>query len=189
MAKAKKAAKKTGSARKAAASRKSAKKAKATRPVSKKAGTKKAGAKKAVKKAQLKTQATNASATAFLDSIPDETRRKECKAVAKLMRRLTGAKAKMWGPSIVGFGSYTFEYASGRAGDWFLAGFAPRKNDLTLYVMSGFKGREAILKRLGKHKTGKACLYLKRLEDVDMGVLEELIASSIEHKKAGSLDR
>lgn len=178
MPKAKKVAKKAGAVRKAAGSGK---------PAKKKTAAKKAARKKTAKKAQLKTRATGASVAAFLDGIADETRRRDCKAVAKLMRRLTGARAKMWGPSIVGFGSYTFEYASGRTGDWFLAGFSPRKSDLTLYVLSGFKGREALLKKLGKHKTGKACLYLARLDDVDMDVLEELVASSVRHKRAGSL--
>ena len=85
----------------------------------------------------------------------------------------------MWGEGIVGFGRYHYRYASGREGEWFVAGFAPRKQALTLYIMSGFKGHAALMKRLGKHKTGRSCLYIKRLSDVDAGVLRELVASSV----------
>jgi len=133
-----------------------------------------------------KTVPTNASVSAFLNAIEDPDRRRDCKAVAKMLKRVTGAKPKMWGPSIVGYGSYHYRYASGREGDWPLAGFSPRKNDLTLYVMSGFEGSKGLLKKLGKHKTGKACLYLKRLADVDMDVLEELVTKSVERKRAES---
>ena len=139
-------------------------------------------------KNDLKTQRTRASAAAFLNAIEDPDRRRDCKAVAKLMKQIVGAKAEMWGASIVGFGSYRFRYANGRVGDWMLAGFAPRKNDLTLYIMAGFKGQEGLLKKLGKHKTGKACLYIKKLADVDLDVLAELIARSVEHKRAESAD-
>ncbi len=138
----------------------------------------------AKKKATLKTAATKASVSAFLDGIEDEERRKDCKALAKLLRRVTGATPKMWGASIVGYGSYHYRYASGREGDWFLAGFSPRKQDLTVYVMAGLEGRAALLRRLGKHKAGKGCLYLKRLADVDTGVLEELVQSSVDDLRA-----
>lgn len=133
----------------------------------------------------LKTQPTGKSVREFLDAIEDPARRADCKAVAKLMRRVTGSNARMWGDSIVGYGKYRYRYASGREGDWFLVGFSPRKNDLTLYVMSGFKGVEGVMKRLGKHRTGKACLYIKKLEDVDFDVLEELVTRSVENKLAG----
>lgn len=137
-------------------------------------------------KNDLKTRPTNASVAAFLNAIEDPDRRRDCKAIAQLMKRVTGAKPKMWGPSIVGYGSYHYRYASGREGEWPLAGFSPRKNDLTLYIMSGFRGQQALLKKLGKHQTGKACLYLKRLADVDLDVLEELVRRSVEHKRAES---
>ncbi len=95
------------------------------------------------------------------------------------MKRITKANPKMWGPGMVGFGSYHYKYASGREGDWFLTGFAPRKQNLTLYIMSGFERYSALLKRLGKHKIAKSCLYVKRLDDVDMDVLTQLIEESV----------
>ena len=119
-------------------------------------------------------------------SFADEGRREDCRALAGLMARATGAPAAMWGASIVGFGRYRYRYASGREGEWFLAGFAPRKNDLTLYLMSGFDGYEPLLARLGRHKTGKSCLYIKRLADVDPAVLEELVTASVRYLRAAS---
>ena len=97
------------------------------------------------------------------------------------MRRVTGDEPAMWGPSIVGFGSYHYKYASGREGDWMKVGFSPRKQQLTLYIMSGFSRFDELMGRLGKHSTGKSCLYIKRLEDVDLGVLEELVRESVAH--------
>ncbi|MFQ5749577.1 MAG: DUF1801 domain-containing protein [Planctomycetota bacterium] len=97
--------------------------------------------------------------------------------------RASGAAPRMWGASMVGFGSYHYKYASGREGDWFLTGFAPRKKDLTIYIMAGFDRCQALPERLGKHKTGKSCLYVKRLADVDLAVLEELVTASVEHMK------
>jgi hypothetical protein len=102
-------------------------------------------------------------------------------AVLQLMAEVTGAEPKMWGDSIIGFGNYHYKYASGREGDWFLAGFAPRKQNLTLYIMAGFDGYEALMASLGKYKTGKSCLYIKKLEDVDTAVLKQLIKQSVEH--------
>lgn len=134
--------------------------------------------------AELKTKPTKASVSAFLAGITDDTLRKDCRAVSKLMRQATGAKPTMWGPGIVGFGSYHYKYASGREADWFLAGFAPRKQNLTLYIVSGFDRYEALLRELGKHKTGKSCLYIKRLADIDMEVLEELIQRSVDHVRS-----
>src|SRR5262245_44439754 len=113
--------------------------------------------------AELKTQKTGASVKAFIDAVPDAERRADCRKVAKLMQEVRGAKPAMWGPGIVGFGQQTRQYASGRELDWFLAGFSPRKQDLVLYLMGGYDGKQALLKRLGRHKTGKSCLYLKRL--------------------------
>lgn len=131
--------------------------------------------------AELKTRKTNASPKAFLDSIEDDTRRKDCAALVRIMKRVTKAQPRMWGPSIVGFGSYHYVYESGREGDWFLTGFSPRKRDLTVYIMAGFDRYDALMKKLGRHATGKSCLYLKRLDDVDLDVLEELIEASVEH--------
>lgn len=128
--------------------------------------------------AEPKTKRTEASVSVFLDAIKDETRRADCKAVAKLMQRVTGEKPKMWGSSIVGFGTYRYVYASGREGDWPITGFSPRAQALTLYIMSGFDGEPALMQKLGKYKTGKSCLYVKRLADVDIGVLEELVTRS-----------
>jgi hypothetical protein len=129
--------------------------------------------------AEPKTQPTTASVTAFLDQIADPARRKDCKAVARLMRKVTGSRPVLWGANIVGFGSYRYTYASGRSGEWPLTGFSPRAADLTLYVMSGFAGEAALLKRLGPHKTGKSCLYLKSLADVDLVALEKLLVKSV----------
>lgn len=133
--------------------------------------------------AELKTKKTEASAAAFLDAITDDSRRADCKAVAKLMQKVTGEKPKMWGTSMVGFGTYHYVYASGREGDWPLTGFSPRKEALTLYIMSGFEGEPALMKKLGKFKTGKSCLYVKRLADLDTKVLEELVARSVAYMR------
>ncbi len=129
--------------------------------------------------AELKTQRTGASVRAFLDGIPDADRRRDCKAVLRLMQRATGLKPEMWGTAMVGFGLYRYTYASGHSGEWFLVGFAPRKRDLTIYLMAGFDGLEALLARLGKHKTGKSCLYVARLGDIDLAVLEKMIETSV----------
>lgn len=124
--------------------------------------------------AELKTKETKASVAAFLQKQAPE-RRKDCRAVLKMMQEATGAKARMWGTSIVGFGKYRYRYDSGREGEWMVLGFSPRKGDLTLYVLPGLKAHAALLKRLGKHKTGKSCLYLKTLDDVDQKVLKEIL--------------
>lgn len=129
--------------------------------------------------AELKTQPTKASVSEFVQSLPDASRRKDCKTLIRMMKTVTKAQPKMWGPSIVGFGDYGYKYESGREGDWFRAGFSPRKNALTLYVMSGFPKHAELMSKLGKHKTGKGCLYIKQLADVDMRVLEQLIERSV----------
>lgn len=134
--------------------------------------------------AELKTQPNDASVEAYLQGIEPEKKQEDSRAILKLMRRVTGEEARMWGDSIVGFGSYHYRYASGREGDWFLTGFAARKRNLTLYIMAGFDEYEAVLKRLGKYKTGKSCLYINKIEDVDLKALEELIARSVEHVAA-----
>lgn len=132
--------------------------------------------------AELKTQVTKASVEKFLAGIKDEKKRQDCFEILKIMKRATKAEPKMWGPSIVGFGEYRYVYASGREGDWFLTGFSPRVQNLTLYLMGGFDGE--VLKRLGKYKTGKGCLYIHKLEDVDLKVLQELIKKSVKKSKA-----
>ena len=134
--------------------------------------------------AKLKTQKTNASVTAFLKSVADDERRKDCQTLVRIMKAAVGTPPKMWGTSIVGFGHYHYKYASGRENDWFLAGFSPRKQDLTLYIMAGFDRYDALMSKLGKHKTGKSCLYIKRLADVDVAVLQELISASVKHMAA-----
>jgi hypothetical protein len=126
-----------------------------------------------------KTQPSEASVASFLNSIEDKDRRADCKKVAAMMRAATGARAKMWGATMVGYGRYHYKYASGREGEYFLTGFSPRKNDLTLYIMPGFSGFASKMKELGKHRTGKSCLYIKRLADVDEQVLERLIVESV----------
>ncbi len=131
--------------------------------------------------AELKTKPTQHSVKDFIDAIEDEQLRKDCRTVSRIMKGVTKANPKMWGPEMVGFGSYHYKYASGREADWFLAGFAPRKQNLTLYIMSGLQKYKAQLKKLGKHKIGKSCLYIKRLDDVDMGVLTQLIEDSVAH--------
>ena len=132
--------------------------------------------------AELKTKETDASVDAFLDRIVDKTRRKDCFTLVQIMKKATRAEPRMWGTSIVGFGTYHYQYASGREGDWPIIGFSPRKQDLTLYIGSGFEGYGKLLAKLGKHKTAKSCLYIKRLADVDLTVLKELVSASVKHK-------
>ena len=129
--------------------------------------------------AELKTKPTQASVLDFLGMLSDDQRRNDCLVVLELMKAATGAEPVMWGSSIVGFGRYQYRYKSGRQGEWPVISFSPRKNDLTLYIMPGFDRYESLLARLGKHKTGKSCLYLKRLSDVDLVVLKELIEESV----------
>ncbi|MEM6993784.1 MAG: DUF1801 domain-containing protein [Myxococcota bacterium] len=129
--------------------------------------------------ADLKTKATKASAAAFLNAIEDDAKRKDAKRVAKMMRAATGERARMWGTSIVGYGKYAYTYASGRSGEWPLVGFSPRKANLVLYIVPGFSKYAALMKKLGKFKTGKSCLYVKKLDDVDLAVLERLITASV----------
>ena len=134
-------------------------------------------------KAELKTQRNSASVKAFLDSVADERKRKDAKAIAALMEDVTGEKPAMWGTSIVGFGTYHYKGASGREGDWMLTGFSPRKDSLTLYLMSGFQQYGDLLAKLGKHKTSMGCLYLKSLDDVHMPTLKTLVRQSVKRMK------
>ena len=131
----------------------------------------------------VKTARTTASVNRFLKTITDERRRADCLAVLRIMKRVTRTDPAMWGTSIVGFGSYHYRYASGREGDWPITGFSPRKQALTVYVMTGFKRYPQLMKKLGKHSTGSSCLYIKHLEDVDLVVLEDLIRESVHHLK------
>ena len=130
-----------------------------------------------------KTQETQASVEAFLATVEPEARQADAWAICDLMARVSGEPARMWGTAIVGFGSYHYRYDSGREGDAPLVGFSPRKAALTLYVMSG-RQDQALMARLGKHRTGKGCLYLNRLSDVDQGALAEVIAGCVAHMKA-----
>lgn len=131
--------------------------------------------------ADLKTAPTNASVETFLSGIADDTRRQDCLTLLNIMKQATNAEPKMWGASIVGFGSYHYKYGSGREGDWFLTGFSPRKQNLTLYIMAGFTRYDDLMRKLGKHKTGKSCLYVRRLADIELDVLQELIQHSVQH--------
>jgi hypothetical protein len=137
--------------------------------------------------AELKTKPTTASVGAFLKNIENPARRRDCVTVKRIMERVTRGKARMWGTSIVGFGVYKYRYPSGQTGEWMLTGFSPRKQNLTLYIMAGFGFQKDLMRQLGtKHSTGKSCLYIKTLADVDLKVLERLIRSSVKHMKARS---
>jgi hypothetical protein len=129
--------------------------------------------------AELKTRPTAASVTTFIAAIGDPGQRRDARVLVKLMRGVTGKRPKMWGSSIVGFGSYHYVYASGREGDWPLVAFSPRKGSTTVYVMTGFTRYGELLRKLGKHKTAKSCLYIRSLEDVDTAVLRTLVADSV----------
>ena len=133
--------------------------------------------------AELKTKQTEQDVEAYLNSVDDEDKRQACFTVKKLMEDVTEAEAKMWGDSIVGFGSYHFKYASGREGEWMLTGFAPRKRNLTLYIMSGFEEYDQLLAKLGKYSTGKSCLYINKIDDVNLDVLRELVDRSVQHMR------
>jgi len=134
--------------------------------------------------AEPKTKPTDQNVEDFLNAIPNDQKRADAFAVLKLMKQVTRAEPQMWGSSIVGFGRYRYKYASGREGDWPLVGFSPRKQNLTLYITAGFDGYAELLKKLGKCKTSKACLYINRLADVDLPTLKELIKQSVKHTKA-----
>ena len=134
--------------------------------------------------AEMKTKPTGESVESFLNKISDQERREDCFQVAKIMEEITGEKPKMWGPSIVGFGSYHYKYDSGREGDWLVTGFSPRKKDLTLYIMMGFEKHIELMEKLGRHSVGKSCLYIKRLSDVHVPTLRKLIKNSVKDHKA-----
>lgn len=133
--------------------------------------------------AEPKTKQNKASVAAFLGAIEDKQQRADAKKLSAMMRAATGSRANMWGGSIVGFGSYHYQYASGGEGDWPIVGYSPRKQNLSVYIMPGFSGFDKLMSKLGKHKTGKSCLYIKRLEDVDEAVLRKLIDGSVKYMR------
>jgi hypothetical protein len=138
--------------------------------------------------AELKTKRNDNSVEDFLNGVAEEQKRRDAFAILELMKKITKAEPKMWGSSIVGFGSYHYKYASGREGDWPITGFSPRKQNLTLYIMPGFARYGELMKKLGKHKTGKACLYINSLDDIHLPTLKELVKQSVQYmaKKYGS---
>jgi len=131
--------------------------------------------------AELKTKLNDASVDDFLNAIKDEQVRQDCWAIVEMMQKATNAEPKMWGSSIVGFGNSHYKYASGREGDWMQVAFSPRKQNITLYICSGFEGRDELLAQLGKHSCGKGCVYIKRLSDVHLPTLKKLVKASVKH--------
>lgn len=132
---------------------------------------------------ELKTKKTEQNANDFINSIEDSKKREDCLVILSLMKDITGAEPVMWGESIIGFGAYHYKYESGREGDWFLTGFSPRKQNITLYIMAGFDRYDSLMQSLGKFKTGKSCIYIKKIEDINMEILKELIQSSVDWLK------
>lgn len=130
-----------------------------------------------------KTQPTKQKVSEFINEIEDKRKRADCRELMKLMSGVTGNRAKMWGPSIIGYGKYHYKYASGREGDFFLTGFSPRKQALTVYIISGFELNPDLMAKLGKFKTGKSCLYIKSLDDIDRPVLAQLIEESVTYMR------
>lgn len=172
---------KPAAARKATAKKTATKKTATKKSATKKSATKKtATAKKPAtgKKYEAKTKPTAVSPASYIAAIDDPQRRQDCQALVELMSAITGKPPVMWGPSIVGFDAYHYKYDSGHEGDACVLGFASRKADLTIYLVPGFTGVEAHLAKLGKHRMSKACLYVKRLSDIDLGVLEKLLKAS-----------
>lgn len=134
-------------------------------------------------KTESKTKATKISVTAFINAVENETRRRDAKTVLAMMKKITGEKPKMWGPTIIGFGKYHYKYDSGREGDMLLVGFSPRKANMVLYVLGSIAENDSLRKKLGKYKTGRSCLCINKLEDVDQKVLEMLIEKSYKTTK------
>lgn len=159
-------------------------KAKIAAPKAKPKSAKKAAPNPAAKKSENKTQATKASVAAFIDAVADPDQRKDAKTIAALMQKHSGEKAAMWGPSIIGYGKYAYKYDSGREGTMCRIGFSPRKGQTVLYMIDGYEGKPELMAKLGKFKTGKSCLYVKRLSDINLPVLEELMVSSLKYMNA-----
>lgn len=136
--------------------------------------------------AELKTKPNDGDVYGFLNSIENPEKRQDALTLCHLFEKVTGEKPKMWGPSIIGFGSYHYRYASGQEGDWFIAGFSPRKANFSLYMLPYIdESLEPVLKRLGKYKTGKSCLYINRLSQIDIKVLEELLRAAVAKHRSG----
>jgi len=135
-------------------------------------------------KYQAKTTETELSVKDFIKKIPDAQRQKDALAIMEIMEKQSGFPAKMWGPAIIGFGSYHYVYESGHEGDAPLVGFSPRKNEFALYLSSSFDKREELLQQFGKHKTAKACVYIKKIEDIKVDVLKKMVSASVKHVKA-----
>lgn len=129
--------------------------------------------------AELKTKQTDVSAESYFDTIEDPRRRADCVALAALIKKATKYEPKMWGPSIVGFGSYHYKYPTGHEGDAPVVGFSSRKPEIVVYISDDFESRQELLQQLGKHRTGKVCVYFKRLADIDVAVLEKLVKASV----------
>jgi len=132
---------------------------------------------------ELKTKLNTASVGKFLNSVKDKQKREDSFKILDMMKKITKEEPKMWGSSIVGFGSYHYKYESGHEGDMCMAGFSPRKESLTIYILPGFEKNKSLMEKLGKYKTGKSCLYIKRLDDVDMKILNKLITESVKWMK------
>ena len=132
---------------------------------------------------ELKTKPNEKSVEEFLKTVENPKRQTDCYELLKLMKDITGEDPVMWGDSIVGFGTYHYKYKSGHEGEWFIAGFAPRKQNLTLYIMSGFDQYDKLLEKLGKFKTGKSCLYINKLTDIEISILKDLIIESVNYMK------
>ena len=132
--------------------------------------------------AEIKTKRTAASVDGFLNSIKEEQKRQDCWTIVEIMEKATKSKAQMWGPSIVGFGSYKYKYPDGREMDWMVIAFSPRKQNITLYIGSGFDGYDELMAQLGKYSCGKSCIYFKRLSDVNVPTLKKLVKASVQHK-------
>lgn len=134
-------------------------------------------------KYELKTKKNNASVAAFLNTIEEPQKRADAKQIDKIMRELTGYKPKMWGASIIGYGTYHYKYPSGQEGDWMMTGFSPRKANLTIYVMPGYLDLADLLKKLGPHSMGKSCLYIKRLDDIHIPTLKKIIKYGVTYMR------
>jgi hypothetical protein len=134
--------------------------------------------------AELKTKLNQASVDDFINAIQDQQVRQDCWTIVEIMQEATQARPQMWGTSLVGFGSYHYKYASGREADWMLTGFSPRKQNITLYIMAGFEQYDEMLAQLGKHTCGKSCLYIKRLSDIHVPTLKQLVQASVQHMRA-----
>lgn len=133
--------------------------------------------------AKIKTTETSKSVTEFINSVTDEIKQKDSFQIIDIMQKQTGFEPKMWGPSIIGFGKYHYKYESGHEGDMPLAAFSPRSNAIVFYFSEEFENKDELLQRLGKHKTGKACVYIKRIDDIDVSVLKKMISNSVKHVK------